>query len=206
VEQQLPTAIALRASRIILLCRCTADVQARYALTPNSALRASWLAVSPGRSVSTDSYITEDSTASPSASPSATPPCVQSTPITTTCFTNITSTRSAWCRRDSSSSSSPRRRSKPASPEDLVSRTSGRLLPVATQQVLAQYPGDAITQYVNVRMHISMAMNSASAASELPARIVERAGRLGQLQLYASREKDCRCYDQPTLIDQAPNT
>lgn len=186
------------------------SVQARYSLTPNSALRA---VVSRGVArpdpYQLVPYITEDSTASPVAvtigNPGLRPEHANNYDLLYENYLRPLGLIQAGFFFK-----------QLTAPEVEVTLPGGLSLssfptgyfPASVQSVLAQYPGDAITQYTNGQNAYiyGLELSYQQHLSFLPG-VLRGLGVSANYSYTASREKGLPLRsDHPTTIDQAPNT
>jgi TonB-dependent receptor len=186
------------------------SVQARYALTPNSALRAVVArGVARPDPYQLIPYITEDSTASPVSvtigNPALRPEHANNYDLLYEHYLNpLGMVQAGFFFKQLTAP-----QIETSIPGGLsLSNFPAGYFPVATQQVLAQYPGDAITQYVNGQNAYlyGYELSFQQHLNYLPG-LLSGLGVSANYSYTASREKGLPLRtDQPTLIDQAPNT
>jgi TonB-dependent receptor len=186
------------------------SVQLRYRLTPDSAIRAVYArGVARPDTYQLVPYITEDSSASPIAvtigNPALKPEHANNYDLLYENFLQPLGMIQAGFFF------------KQLSAPQLLMTIPGNIslssfppgyFPVATQSVLEQYPGDAITQYVNGQNAYlyGFELSYQQHLSYLPG-VLRGLGISANYSYTASREKGVPLRtDHPTLIDQAPNT
>jgi TonB-dependent receptor len=186
------------------------SVQARYSLTPNSALRAVVArGVARPDPYQLIPYITEDSTASPVSvtigNPALRPEHANNYDLLYEDYLKpLGMVQAGFFFKQLTAP-----QIETSIPGGLsLSNFPAGYFPVATQGVLAQYPGDAITQYVNgqnARLY-GFELSFQQHLNYLPG-LLSGLGVSANYSYTASREKGLPLRtDQPTLIDQAPNT
>ena len=186
------------------------SVQARYALTTNSALRAVIArGVARPDPYQLIPYVTEDSTASPTSvaigNPSLRPEHATNYDLLYENYLHPLGLLQAGFFFKQLNA--PQVQMTLPSSINIASFPAG-YFPAATQSVLTQYPGDAITQYVNGQNAYiyGLELSYQQHLSFLPG-VLGGLGISANYSYTASREKGLPLRtDQPTLIDQAPNT
>ncbi|MDW5266158.1 MULTISPECIES: TonB-dependent receptor [Acidobacteriaceae] len=202
----IPTGVANNPSYLDVL----PSVQLRYRLTPDSALRAVYArGVARPDAYQLVPYVTEDSTASPVAvsigNPSLRPEHANNYDLLYENYLRPLGMIQAGFFF------------KQLNAPQLLSTLPGNLdlsnfpvgyFPTALQAVIEQYPGDAITQYVNGQNAYlyGFELSYQQHLSYLPG-VLRNLGVSANYSYTASREKGVPLRnDHPTLIDQAPNT
>ena len=186
------------------------SVQARYSLTPNSALRAVVArGVARPDPYQLVPYVTEDSTASPTTvavgNPALRPEHAMNYDLLYESYLRpLGLLQAGFFFKQLNAPQVPI--ILPASIN--VSQLPPGYFPSSLQSVLAQYPGDSITQYINGQNAFvyGLELSYQQHLSYLPG-VFGGLGILANYSYTASREKGLPLrIDHPSLISQAPNT